>query len=75
MNGNARIESDALFALADWQAVFIDTVCAEARQIATNSGSPDRITKSHYQQVAVIAVGKLASKVEQAATHDKQKAA
>lgn len=28
MNGNARIESDALFALADWQAVFIDTVCA-----------------------------------------------
>lgn len=75
MNGNARIDSDALFALADWQAVFSDTVCEEARRIAAESGSAERITKSHYQQAAVIAAGKLASQVEQDAIHDRRRAA
>ena len=75
MSGNTRIDSDALFALADWQSLFADTVCEEARRIAAGNSSPERITKSHYQQAALIAVDKLASEVEQAATDDRRKAA
>ena len=54
-----RIDVEAAKALAEWKSLFGAEVCERAKQLAAQSGHPDRITLSHYRMAAKIALQSL----------------
>jgi hypothetical protein len=58
-----RVDVRAAKALVRWKSRFADEVVARARRIAAESGQPEHVTLSHYQQAAQVAVRSLAAAI------------
>ncbi len=54
-----RIDVEAVKALISWKSLFADEVATRARQLAAESGQPERVTLLHYRQAAQTAVRSL----------------
>lgn len=64
------IETQAVKALAQWKSTFADEVSAQAKLIAAQGDSPDRVTLHHYQQAATIAMQSLMAAIATEQTTD-----
>lgn len=70
------IETRAVKALAQWKTTFADEVSEQAKLIAAQGGSPDRVTLQHYQQAAPAVMQSLMAAIATDQTADaNQKAA
>ncbi len=58
-----RIDLEAARALIEWKSLFADEVAARARQIAAESGQPERVTLLHYRQAAQNSVPSLSAAI------------
>ena len=62
-NADCRIDVDAAKALIDWKSLFTNEVVACAKQLAAESGRPERVTLSDYRQAAQIAIRSLSTAI------------
>lgn len=60
---SVRIDVDAVKALVHWKALFVDEISKQAKQIAIEDGSPNRISVEHYKQAADFAIQKLSVEI------------
>ena len=63
-NSNLRTQVAAAKKLTEWKHVFSCELREKAKQLAIQSGQPDLITLTHYQQAARTALRKLADAIE-----------
>lgn len=70
------IESRAVKALAHWKAKFADEVSQQAKLVAAQGNTPQRVTLQDYQQAALIVMPSmlLAIATEQATNANRQAA-
>ncbi len=62
-SADVRVDIDAVTALVTWKSSFADEVASRARQLASATGKPNRVTLSHYRQAASAAIQSLAATI------------
>jgi hypothetical protein len=60
---DCRIDVEAAKVLIHWKSLFANEVAVLARQLAAESGRPERVTLSDYRQAAQIAVHSLSAAI------------